>query len=742
MKSLYSSVLLSCLLSTKAFAGVPGQTFLDHCRDLSRMQPIPSGETESIREVVKVMKNVFGNKEGCDASAEALLNSTSLDLLFANTDDLRVFSDLPALKKLWLKGDNLSHLASLSESKALEDLLISAHKLDSLEGLRGLNALKNLAVTGGAFSDLNALQGTSLEFLHVESSELTDISAIHDMSSLSSLNIRSDKLEVLSFGNATQIKTLWVQSNVLSDASSLTNLTDLEEVYISAPNLKNFLFLKSLPKLKSLTVSDCSFNDLSELTEMAAQTSLDSLQLINCSIKDPSKVAEFTNLRSLTLRGSGLKNLRFLQNIKTLKQLDLAGNSEIDASTLVSQSALEELNLNGVSNLDSLALGDVSSLKKFSASSSNLKDLSLIKDAKQLEFLDVSYNAISSETELLIPMNVKYLIADNNPLNGNISFLRGMNNLEVLSLNSVGLSDTSDFAPINKITHISVAGNNLTSEVKLLAYPNLEYVNAVDNKIASFNKLLMNIDSPNEAFTPLVWLKELKTDRNPGAIASFFPSDRVISILSGYAKDISKDLERSIDDYSDLALLPDRSQQIIMQVECLRLQMHFDTIAEYRAIIKRWNPTADVNTFLDNAAIEGQAPVASLSFLKLTDKECPDLTASIKELPDYKEILKIARTKILPREAKNHPDMALSDKSLIDHLYGKEDSLLAIVSTADNARKNLDVLKTVSYQKMMALRDQASDFLAKTEKMRLSQIMTLQDIRTALMDGITKAEGQ
>ena len=200
----------------------------------------------------------------------------------------------------------------------------------------------------------------------------------------------------------------------------LSKLTNLEKLTITANKANNIEVLKSLSKLKDLTINgnihgDC-LSGLTSLTrlemtlddhpEIDFVSSLKELKVLNVghAVLDCSPLKNLENLTHLEMHGSvpipadalakltALKELKLYHGFQYYHECHDMDNVYLDLNTFSNMTHLTSLTLSWHNIKDASPLSSLTNLKHLDLSSNRLTDISWVESLKNLETLDVSKN--------------------------------------------------------------------------------------------------------------------------------------------------------------------------------------------------------------------------------------------------------------------------------------------------------------------------------------------------------------
>ncbi len=181
------------------------------------------------------------------------------------------------------------------------------------------------------------------------------------------------------------LKLLWISEDIQAISNMIDCSTNLEDLIITnwEPSSGELLSLSGLKNLQSVTLAECSFEDLSNIE---FPPSLNRLHMVLCeSLTDIDGIDQVSDLVSLSFSGSNnVDALEEVYNLKSLKWMSFPGNTTqgVFNSFLAHQESLEIIELN-----QCISVTDVTKLKNLE----NLKTLIFNAeeyDIQQLASLD------------------------------------------------------------------------------------------------------------------------------------------------------------------------------------------------------------------------------------------------------------------------------------------------------------------------------------------------------------------
>lgn len=229
---------------------------------------------------------------------------------------------------------------------------------------------------------------------------ITALSVPYDAKSLSDLS----KLPFLA--------RLTMEGMKFEDLSALGSLTSLEELVLSEMTLSeaDLKTIAALPKLRSLTMVQCS---LSGISPLSGATGLTYLNLGGNTIRDLTALEQLTKLSQLYLTHNAVTDLTSLSKLENLEVLDLSYNSIATPAPLSGCIKLKELDLSNNALTDLNGLSGLTSLETLSVAFTGLTDVGVLALNTSLTDLDISNNSITditsfSSLDQLITLNFSY----------------------------------------------------------------------------------------------------------------------------------------------------------------------------------------------------------------------------------------------------------------------------------------------------------------------------------------------
>ncbi len=220
--------------------------------------------------------------------------------------------------------------------------------------------------------------------------------------------------------------------------SDLAYMTYLERLTIQSGQASQLTCIAPLATLTELKITDVSI-DQETLSMIAALPKLKKLTLSNCSLASISPLASAQGLVNLDLSQNTIRNIDALSNISGLQELNLQHNAVVDLT----------------------ALSKCDSLTKLDVSYNALTSLSPICNLSGLTWLNAERNSILSLEDMSRLTALKYLSLSHNGLTsiGNLSTCTG---LTELFISNNALTDISSLSSLTGLMYFDFSYNQVT----------------------------------------------------------------------------------------------------------------------------------------------------------------------------------------------------------------------------------------------------------------------------------------
>ena len=192
---------------------------------------------------------------------------------------------------------------------------------------------------------------------------LTSIAPVAGLKNLTSFEMEADSVADLSPLANLKLTKLDISGNRIGpDLKWMSGMTTLKEVYIFAgsalTSLEGFPVLQGNPRI---SIGGATIADLSPIQNLPSS----SLTLKDCTLQDLSPLAKMPNLTELSLYGSTVKDFSPLANCAKLKSLTYYAVKDADFSTLKALKQVTELK-GGLTDLDNISfVSELPALRTF-----------------------------------------------------------------------------------------------------------------------------------------------------------------------------------------------------------------------------------------------------------------------------------------------------------------------------------------------------------------------------------------
>lgn len=244
-----------------------------------------------------------------------------------------------------------------------------------------------------------------------------------------------DPTPVLQF---KKLKQLWMTKTGITNYDFLKDLPELEGIDISQNNISDLSFLKEFPKLKSLAAAG---NQLTDISVLKSLPQLESLNLEQNDITDISALKELQHLTAVSLEQNQIEDVSALANKPQLTTLFLSGNPTLNIHTLKTEN-VRELYLNG----------------------NNIKSLSFLKHNLALTNLQMDHNQLTSLAGLEALPQIESFSANSNQISS-LAISGTQGTLQTLKLSENGLKNLEGINAFSNLQALEAASNQLMTLV-------------------------------------------------------------------------------------------------------------------------------------------------------------------------------------------------------------------------------------------------------------------------------------
>ena len=282
------------------------------------------------------------------------LTLTSLNTESEDAFDIAVLTGKPKLTTLIFDDIKLQDLSFLKDSPKLSYLRLHQTPVEDLSPLADCPELKSLELSKVPVKDLAPIQGLAklktLVLYYTEVMDLSPLAAFKDQ--LTRLNLNGTKAtDMTPVGELSVLRDIFLDETQFDDYSPLATCSELKflqarseksgfnmlEVISSMPKLETLWLdrndkiqdwgaLKTATSIKSLSVGETSFSDLSLLEGFA---NLEALNIRKCTVVNPEAIVKLPSLKRLSIHEvEGLDDITIFKELPMLKDLKLSYRSK------------------------------------------------------------------------------------------------------------------------------------------------------------------------------------------------------------------------------------------------------------------------------------------------------------------------------------------------------------------------------------------------------------------------------
>jgi len=287
---------------------------------------------------------IDGNKSVTSLDCLKVLGEQLRYLSFNNcsVSDVSFIENLTGLERLYMAGNGITSLQSLSKCTKLEEIDASDNLLEDLGGLESSIYLKNISFKNNKLANIDGLKNTTLlEYVDLSANKITDISVLaKSKESLKELNLSSNTIATIAaLTGATILRELDISYNEIEDISPLARSFWLTSLSAGCNKIKDIsvlseiggfnylsLFLNKIEKTDSIRMYDgeegatldISYNNIETL--VIPQVNYRDLKISGNPLTDFSNVYK-VKAGSITLDYSEIIDLNELKNTECLEYL-------------------------------------------------------------------------------------------------------------------------------------------------------------------------------------------------------------------------------------------------------------------------------------------------------------------------------------------------------------------------------------------------------------------------------------
>jgi Leucine-rich repeat (LRR) protein len=196
---------------------------------------------------------------------------SKLDYLFLlnnNIESLKGLENATNLTGLYVRGNNLTNIAELSNFPQLQFVDITRNPIDTSEGSEAAAIIKGLEANGVSVSYDTIMDSTSIDFadpnLEYNLSLMLDLPApmsMEDLKNIESVQLSNRMItRVDGLEQVASLKTLYLNNNQITDLSPLASLNQLTHIYLKNNDITDLTPLVGLPNLRYLDIRNNLFD--------------------------------------------------------------------------------------------------------------------------------------------------------------------------------------------------------------------------------------------------------------------------------------------------------------------------------------------------------------------------------------------------------------------------------------------------------------------------------------------------
>ncbi len=401
--------------------------------------------------------------------------------------------DLTGLKleSLSASFSTLEEAAAAVDDPALIRELGIKYSVESLDGLDLFPNVEKLSVDAGSLSDAdNVITMKHLTSLTLEDADkISDFSAFSAVPGLEELVIESENLKALEFlKKMPQLKSLGLSDGELLNLDGIEVLERLEKLSVTdCSELKNMSAVEGMTGLKELILEstyDCEEPSLGALTGL---TKLTLRNFHSCGF-----LQNLTGLTELTLHGCDLPENIDLSGLTQLKELTCTTSMSDRSLKFIGKiTSLQSVNLRGMVTYDDISgIFALPAVKAIDISGIECEiDFDKISENTSLETLEMSGVKLYENVSVSGGGGIVYVDWDDVFLADHLDFLRSFPNLKRLDIAENEITDLSFAESLVKLEEIDFSENYVTEMRPLAAGSALRLVNCKGNPVSNLQVL-------------------------------------------------------------------------------------------------------------------------------------------------------------------------------------------------------------------------------------------------------------
>lgn len=271
-------------------------------------------------------------------SALKHLNKLTIKNTAVSQDDLKLISELPQLKELYLPNTGLAGIAPLANAVSLTILDISNNTVIAIDAVSKMPELQEFYAHSNAINDLSALAtATNLTKLDVSTNQIASLAPIGTLTNLTWVNASANAITQLGeIGNLKKLTYLNVGSNQLTTVGSISGCTALTELDISSNLITD---ITSLNALTALMYFNFSHNEVTALPKFTSESAIVTINgsYNKLSTLTPLGVLQHVNTVNMSYN-TEISSVEALANCPVLMIVDVYATKVTEVSVLTNQS--------------------------------------------------------------------------------------------------------------------------------------------------------------------------------------------------------------------------------------------------------------------------------------------------------------------------------------------------------------------------------------------------------------------
>ena len=447
--------------------------------------------------------------------------------------DISPLGELVWLKRIVLKGNQISDISPLKDLINLEILQISKSHISSIPPLNEFRKLKRMDLSGNRLTSFSGFAPFKYaNRIELDGNPISSLEGMEELKEAETITLRYsllDKVEIP--GPMPKLREFDFLDNPNGQVNfqSLCQNTSIEEIYLIGDELKKFDDLKDCLSLKSLALvelkgvevdisslpknlerleisggrlKNINFSHFTQLRDLNLNRNelkefsfkglghLQSLSVTNNELKKLDFTGEDLKLIDLNLHGNKFKAIPELKNLPNLNQFRISENPLGNRLILPGHPSLEILWLENLSFEKVQFRGYYPRLDDLVLSRNKLKSLKGLKFAPVLSGLDLDDNNLKKlprfpKENQIISLNVNF-----NKLK-KLSYLDRLTSLQILEVKGNPIGSNIKKWPRLTSLHTLVASNAALKDLGFLKqYPNVTTFDLSQNAISNMDELL------------------------------------------------------------------------------------------------------------------------------------------------------------------------------------------------------------------------------------------------------------